>query len=98
MNETLIGYLSVIGAIIWFGSFALPLKSKKVQESQVDPVVFQIYYSFSIFVSSWLVLVYVPFIFTPYEKQVKNSYSIFCRICRSCSLGSCKHTLYWRYQ
>jgi len=35
-----------------------------VQEAKVDPVVFQIYYSISIFYSSWLVLLYNDFVFT----------------------------------
>jgi len=64
LSDTALGYIAVAGAILFFGSFAVPLKTKKVQEAKVDPVIFQLYYSVSIFVSSWLVLTYVPFVFT----------------------------------
>jgi len=57
------GYIAVGIAIIFFGSFALPMKSKRVQEASVDPVVFQLYYSFAIFVTSWLACIYEPFAF-----------------------------------
>jgi len=67
MDEHVIGFLFVLGSILAFGSFAVPLKGfKKIQELKVDPVVFQLYFSFSIFCSSWLVLSYVPFVFTPF--------------------------------
>jgi len=62
-----IGYIGVVGAILFFGSFGVPLKSKRVQEANVDPVVFQCYYSITIFISSWIVLAWVePFDFTYY--------------------------------
>jgi len=60
------GYLAVAGSALFFGSFGVPLKTKRVQNANVDPVIFQIYYSISIFVSCWLVLTYNPFVFTPW--------------------------------
>jgi len=57
------GLIAVVISILFFGSFALPLKSKRVQDAGVDPVVFQLYYSFSIFVTSWLACIYQPFEF-----------------------------------
>jgi len=65
-NNMTYGYLAVAGAILFFGSFAVPLKTKRVQEANVDPLVFQLYYSFSIFCSSFLVLSYNPWVFTPW--------------------------------
>jgi len=66
LSDNELGYIAVCGAIVFFGSFAVPLKMKRVQEADVDPVVFQLYYSLSIFCSSWIVLTYVPFVFTPF--------------------------------
>jgi len=66
LSDTTAGYLAVLGAILFFGSFGVPLKTKRVQEAKVDPVVFQMYYSISIFLSSWIVLAYNPFVFTYY--------------------------------
>jgi len=65
-NQDALGYIAVSGAILFFGSFAVPLKTRRVQEAQVDPVVFQMYYSLSIFCSSFLVLTYNPWVFTPW--------------------------------
>jgi len=65
-NEQAVGYLAVAGAVLFFGSFAVPLKTRRVQEANVDPVVFQLYYSLSIFCSSFLVLAYNPWVFTPF--------------------------------
>eukprot|EP01114_Cavostelium_apophysatum_P020785 TRINITY_DN7058_c0_g1_i1.p1 TRINITY_DN7058_c0_g1~~TRINITY_DN7058_c0_g1_i1.p1 ORF type:complete len:338 (-),score=36.71 TRINITY_DN7058_c0_g1_i1:250-1263(-) len=58
------GYLAVLGSILFFGSFAVPLKSRRVEEANVDPVIFQLYYSIAVFALSWLVLTYNPFVFT----------------------------------
>jgi len=64
MQTVVYGYLAVLGANIFFGSFGVPIKSKKVTEAQVDPVIYQAYKSFAVFASSWLVLLYVDFYFT----------------------------------
>lgn len=39
----------------------------------MDPVVFQMYYSISIFLSSWIVLAYNPFVFTYYGMHMSIS-------------------------
>ena len=59
-----IGWITVIGAIICWGSNAVPLKIKSVQRAQVDPLVFQLYQSSAIFLSCWLLLTYNKFQFT----------------------------------
>ena len=42
MDDTVKGYLAVFGAIIFFGSFGLPVKTPAVQRAKVDPVVFNV--------------------------------------------------------
>jgi glucose uptake protein GlcU len=64
MSDQLYGYLAVLGAIFFFGSIGVMIKSKKLAEAKVDPMVFQLYYSVAIFISSWLVLSYNSFVFT----------------------------------
>lgn len=63
-HPSALGFLAVAGAVVFFGSFGVPLKSKRVQAANVDPVVFQLYYSLAIFCSSFLVLIYKPWVFT----------------------------------
>eukprot|EP01119_Soliformovum_irregulare_P018063 TRINITY_DN5475_c0_g1_i1.p1 TRINITY_DN5475_c0_g1~~TRINITY_DN5475_c0_g1_i1.p1 ORF type:complete len:343 (-),score=79.59 TRINITY_DN5475_c0_g1_i1:69-1097(-) len=63
-QKDLYGYLSVLGAVIFFGSFAVPLKTRRIVEAKVDPTIFQLYMSFSIFCCSFLVLTYNKWIFT----------------------------------
>ncbi|KAL3683364.1 hypothetical protein R1sor_001386 [Riccia sorocarpa] len=58
------GFIAAIGSIIFFGSYAVPLKFPAVQACQVDPLVYQTYKSFACFATSWLVLIYVPLRFT----------------------------------
>jgi len=64
MSDELYGYLAVLGAIFFFGSIGVMIKSKKLAEAKVDAMVFQLYYSLAIFISSWLVLSYNSFVFT----------------------------------
>jgi glucose uptake protein GlcU len=64
MSDEVYGYLAVLGAIFFFGSIGVMIKSKKLAEAKVDAMVFQLYYSLAIFISSWLVLTYKPFVFT----------------------------------
>lgn len=66
LSDTTLGYIAVVGAIICFGSFGLPIKLPSVQKAKVDAVVFQCYYSFAVFVSSWLVLFIESFAWTPW--------------------------------
>lgn len=63
-TENLYGYLSVIGANIFFGSFGVPIKSESITRLNVDPVVFQTYKTIAVFVTSWLILTYNEFYFT----------------------------------
>lgn len=61
-----IGWISVIVAIITWGSWSIPLKLKPVQRLSVDPVVSQLYVSLAVFLSSWLLLTFNTFKFTYY--------------------------------
>ena len=47
-EELLHGYVAVLLCIIFFGTSAAPLKLKSVQESQVHPIIFQLYTSIAI--------------------------------------------------
>jgi drug/metabolite transporter (DMT)-like permease len=64
IDDTLVGYLCAAGAAVCFGSFGVFVKVPAVQRAQVDPIVFQIYYSLAVFLSSWLLLIFHPFSWT----------------------------------
>ncbi|KAL0488335.1 10 TM domain-containing transmembrane protein [Acrasis kona] len=59
-----VGWIGVITAIIFYGSSAAPVKLRSVQESKVDPMVYQLYYSTAIFLANWLLLIYNPWTFS----------------------------------
>jgi len=58
------GIIAVIGAVFFFGSVCVPVKFPTVQRANVDPMVYQIYYSFSIFCCCWVALFVTPFEFS----------------------------------
>lgn len=62
MDEVVIGMLSAIGSLLFFGSYAVPIKMPAALS--LDPFVFQSYKSTTCFLTSWLVLLYTPFKFT----------------------------------
>jgi multidrug transporter EmrE-like cation transporter len=66
MGDFLLGWLAVGGAIISFGSFAVPIKILLLKNPQppIHPFVFQSYKSFWCFTTSWLVLTFRDFQFT----------------------------------
>lgn len=64
MEALAIGVLSAVGAIFFFGSYAVPMKTPAVLVANIDPIIFQSYKSFACFATSWLVLAYVPLKFT----------------------------------
>mmetsp|Transcript_15923 Transcript_15923/g.50037 ORF Transcript_15923/g.50037 Transcript_15923/m.50037 type:complete len:333 (+) Transcript_15923:125-1123(+) len=64
MNDHALGYLAVLGSVIFFGSFGVPIKSPAIVAAKVDPVVFQCYKTLACFSTCWLVLLYVPYKFT----------------------------------
>lgn len=55
-----VGYVAVAVAIIFFGSFNVPLKSRRIQQLAIDPMVNQLYMMVSIFVLNWLSLAVDP--------------------------------------
>ena len=64
LSEAVLGYIYVGGAVILFGSFGVLVKIPPVEKANVDAVVFQCYYSLAVFLTSWLMLLVVPFTFT----------------------------------
>jgi len=64
LSDTTLGYLWVTGAIFCFGSFGLPIKVPLVQKANIDPVVFQCYYSLAVFITSFCILFFEPFVYT----------------------------------
>lgn len=76
MNGVIWGWLAVIGSIISFGSFGVPIKSKKVfktrvviskvVEAEVDPIIFQTFKSFWVFATSFITFTYNDFSYTPW--------------------------------
>lgn len=59
-----VGWACVLGAVICFGSFGVPIKSARVRNADVHPFVFQTYKSFWCFATCWFVLLARPFNFT----------------------------------
>lgn len=51
---------------------AVPMKLKRIQLLEVDPVIYQLYFSFSMFCWSWLVLAITHFEFSYYGKKVSG--------------------------
>jgi len=52
------GWISVVVCIIAWGTFGLPLKVKWVQQANMDPMIFQFYFSTVVFVTSFIVLIW----------------------------------------
>ena len=42
MDDTFLGLIAVVIAAVFFGSFGLPIRSKKVQSLNLHPLVFQV--------------------------------------------------------
>lgn len=57
-------WLSVLGAWLCFGTFAVPMKWPSVIDANVHPLVFQCYKTFWTFVTAHLVLLFEPYEFT----------------------------------
>ena len=55
-DDAFLGWLCVLVAIVCFGSFAAPVKTKRVKEANVHPLVYQTYKSFWCFATCFLVL------------------------------------------
>lgn len=64
MGDSIWGWLAVLGAVIGYGTFGVPIKWKSVQAARVHPFVFQTYKSVWVFVTSWAILLVRPFAFT----------------------------------
>lgn len=50
------GWMAAFCSMLAFGSFGVPIKSKRAQSVDVDPLVFQSYKTIMVFLTSWLVL------------------------------------------
>ena len=59
------GLLGVLVSIVCFGSFAVPIKSKRVVEANIDPLLFQVYKCLACFLFALVLLLFSNrFIFT----------------------------------
>lgn len=57
--------LAVPGAWAFFGTYPVPIKSPAIMQADTDPVVLQLFKSSWVCITSWLVLLWTPFSFTP---------------------------------
>jgi hypothetical protein len=57
--EEFTGFLAAVGSVLFFGSYAVPIRLPSVMAAKIDPVIFQFYKSFACFSTSWLVLLYM---------------------------------------
>lgn len=64
MGSAALGAAAVIGAVLAFGSFGVPIKSRRLQDAQVHPLVVQCYKTAACFATCWLALLIVPLRFT----------------------------------
>ncbi|KAH7365201.1 hypothetical protein KP509_18G013500 [Ceratopteris richardii] len=64
MELVVMGILAAVASMVFFGSFAVPMKTTAVLDAKMDPIIFQSYKSFVCFMTSWLVLIYTPLKFT----------------------------------
>jgi len=58
------GYIFTMISVLCFGSFNIPLKLERTQKANPEPMIFQIYMSTGIFLTSWIVCAYTDFVFT----------------------------------
>jgi len=63
-DDSVLPWLSVLGAWICFGSFAVPMKWQSVVNAQVHPLIFQCYKTFWAFASAHLILFFQPYEFS----------------------------------
>lgn len=54
------GFILILGAIIFNGSFIAPFKTERIAKLSLDPIVFQLYCSIGIFLSCFLCQVFLP--------------------------------------
>jgi len=66
LSESAWGYITVLIAMLFFGSFSIPLKLERTQRARPDPMVYQIYMNIAIFFSSFLVMSYNDILLTPW--------------------------------
>jgi len=64
LQAQLIGFSAIVGSWISYGSFGMPIKTKRVVEANVNPIVYQAYKSVTVFILCWLVLTTEKFYFT----------------------------------
>lgn len=60
------GIVAALCSCLFHGTFVCPMKSKAANSVNVDPLVFQTYKVCMCFILSWLTLLVVEFIFTPW--------------------------------
>lgn len=60
------GWIAEACAWAFFGSFAVPMRSSEVMKVRIDALVYQSWKTAVFFITSWLVLTFKPFVFTPW--------------------------------
>ncbi|GAX18693.1 hypothetical protein FisN_10Hh093 [Fistulifera solaris] len=60
------GWAAAIASALAFGSFGVLIKSDAAKSVDIDPLVFQSYKTFMCFLTSWIVLFYEDFHFSPW--------------------------------
>jgi uncharacterized membrane protein len=60
------GWVAAVLSIIAFGSFGVPIKSKAAKTCDIDPLCMQTYKTLMCLLTSWLVLLWEPFYYTPW--------------------------------
>mmetsp|Transcript_10195 Transcript_10195/g.27963 ORF Transcript_10195/g.27963 Transcript_10195/m.27963 type:complete len:250 (+) Transcript_10195:408-1157(+) len=52
----MLGWIAAVGGMLAFGTFGVPIKSKRARSVNIDPLVFQSYKTAMCFLTCWLVL------------------------------------------
>jgi hypothetical protein len=56
-----VGYIAAVLSAIFNGSFAAVFKTDRVAAANLDPLLFQLYVSCGVFLSSWLVIPFLKY-------------------------------------
>lgn len=62
----LCGWIAAVLSIVAFGSFGVPIKSDAAKACDIDPLCMQTYKTGMCLLTSWIVLLWEPFSFTPW--------------------------------
>ena len=63
-SSVLVPCMGLVVCVVAWGTFAIPMKLKQVYDANLSPIIFQMYMSVGIMLSSWAVLLWEPWDFT----------------------------------